>query len=447
MFARFIASVLLLTLLAAARAASAQDQPEDQAPPVPVRVNRGLFGGNEEPAPGLSMLLTSGSGYDTNVLSGQQGGGGGPLSQGQVAGSFGDASGRLRYFHLGNRIVFHALGSSNLRYYPGLDVPTSYAHTASFELQFPIGRRWHFDARQGAQYASFNRIVFTPLGPAPESLPLPEAPPVDSGILSRNNLSYDSEFSARQTLSSRSSLNYYAMRSRTETGFERRPLVVLGGGAGYQRRMTRYGTLLLGYGYTRADYHRQPPDIMRMHMIDSGYQYERPLSFLRRTTVSVSTGAQAFERRSAMVYRALVNGNIERQIGRTWALTGSYNRSAQFVAVVGEPVYADTVGVRLGGLLGGRRLAYIADAGYSNGQLTYTLTQNRVVTYAAGSSLQWAISERWSLGGTYGYHKYELGENVPRPPGLASEIGRHSVRVGVNFWLPLTTERGASGPR
>jgi hypothetical protein len=186
---------------------------------------------------------------------------------------------------------------------------------------------------------------------------------------------------------------------------------------------------------------------MQMHMINSGYQYARPLSFLRRTTVGFSTGAQAFERRSAMVYRALVTGNIERELGRTWTLTGNYNRGAQFVAIVGEPVYADSVGVRLGGLLGGRRLGYVIDGLYSNGNLTYTVTQNRVITYAGGTSLQWAIAEHWSLVGTYGYHKYEFGDNVPRPPGLAPEVGRHSVRVGVSYWLPLTIERGAIGSR
>jgi opacity protein-like surface antigen len=470
-----IASALLVTLLAAARTASAQTDPQDRpvedqpseeqpVPPMPVRANRGLFGG-DEPLPGLSMLLTGASGYDTNVLAGQQGGGGFPLQQGQVSGNFGDGAAALTFLNVQNTRVFSLVGLSNVRYYPDLETPPSFAHTGSLQFEFTAGRRWAFQLRQAAQYASFNRLVFVPLGPGVEGIDLPVNPApdaigvdtgaaldaatgaMDTGVAPRRNFSYESDFSATQMLSSRNSISYYVSRHRTDSGFERRHLIVQSGGSTYRRQMTRYGGLRLGYGYSVADYHREPPDRLRMHLIDTGYDYSRPLSFSRRTTIGASTGMQVFDRRGAMIYRALVTALVDHQLGRTWEVGGQYDRGTQYAAIVDEPVYADTVRVHTAGIVGGQRLVLSLDAAYSDGHLTYTLNQNQVVTYTGAARLQWAISQNWSLLGMYSYYNYEFGSDVPLPPGMLSQIDRHSVRLGISYWLPLTIQRGHRGPR
>lgn len=466
MSTRFIASALVVTLLAGARAASAQiqPQPDQPAPPLQVRPQRGLFGG-DEPSPGLSMLLTGASGYDTNVLAGQQGGGGFPLQQGQLSGNFGEGIGALTFLHLRGSRVFSLSGVSNARYYPALDTPASFAHTASLQYEFTAGRRWAFQTRDAVQYASFNRFVLLPLGPRVEGIDLPVNPspePInvdaaaavndssgsfDTGVSSRRNFSYETEFSAIQTLSSRNTMSYYASRHRTDTGFERRHLVVQAAGSTFRRQMTRYGGLRLGYGYSVANYDRIPPDILRMHLLDTGYDYLRPLSFSRRTTVGLTTGVQGIDRRGVMIYRALVSSSIAHEIGRTWEIGGNYDRGTQYAAIVEEPVYADTVRLHTEGLIGGRRLLLSLDASYSNGHLTYTLNQNQIVTYTGAARLQWAISQNWSFLGTYAYYDYKFGSNVPLPPGMLSETDRQSVRFGISYWLPITTQRGYRGPR
>jgi opacity protein-like surface antigen len=464
-FTRYIASTLFVTLLATAGAASAQNAPQDQpVPPIQGRANRGLFGG-DEPMPGLSMLLTGGSGYDTNVLAGQQGGGGFPLREGQISGNFAEGSGALTFLHVRNRTVLSLVGLSNGRYYPDLDTPASFSHTGSMQLEFTAGRRWAFQGRQAVQYASFNRFVYIPLGPGVAGIDLPANPTpdpagtdigaaldaasgaMDTGVASRRNLSYESEFSAIQTLTSRDSISYYATRHRTDTGFERRHLVVQMAGSTYRRQMTRYGGLRAGYGYSVADYHRVPPDILRMHLIDTGFDYSRPLSFSRRTTVGSSTGVQMFDRRGTMIYRALLAGTIAHEIGRTWEIGGQYDRGAQYAVIVDEPVYADTVRVHSAGLIGGRRLMLSIDGSYSSGHLTYTLNQNQIVTYTAAARLQWAISQNWSFDGMYSYYDYEFGSDVALPTGILPRIDRQSVRFGISYWLPLSIQRGNRGPR
>ena len=70
-----------------------------------------------------------------------------------------------------------------------------------------------------------------------------------------------------------------------------------------------------------------------------------------------------------------------------------------------------------------------------------------MITYAGSSRLQYAMSERWGLFGTYSYYHYEFGSDVPLPTGLLPEVGRHSARIGVSYWLPLITQRGARGTR
>jgi hypothetical protein len=459
--ARLIASALLVTLLAAARTASAQTEPEEDQPALPpmaVRAEHGLFGGDRT-LPGLSVLFSGGGGYDSNVLAGQEGGGGNTLQQGQYAGNFGDGGAALRYLYVNGRTVLNTLASSNIRYYPGLDTPASKSHSLAVDVQFGIGRRWEFDARQAVAYSSFNRISPIPRGPSIGLdggvgsdvlvLPaLPLAPSADLSVLSRNAFAYESELVATQMLSSRSRMRYSVMRHHSELGIERRPMVAQGAGATYQRQMTRYGGLRLGYSFQQADYHRPDvPDIVQMHYLDTGYDYFRPLSFSRRTTVGFSTGMQAFDRRDAMFYRGQFTGYLSHQLGRTWELGGSYDRGAQFVDVLQEPVYANTVVAHLGGLIGGQRLGLMMDASYSDGRLTYTLNQNQMLTYAGSSRLQYAMSEQWGLYAAYSYYYYEFGSNVPLPPGLLPQVGRHSARIGVTYWLPLITQRGERGTR
>ena len=452
MSARFIASALLVTLLATARVASAQDEPEDPpAPPLAVRADRGLFGGDRT-VPGLSLLLTGGGGYDSNVLAGQQGGGGNNLQQGQYGGNFGDAGASLRFLNVNGRTVVNTVASSNVRYYPGVDTPASQSHSFAADVQFAAGQRWQFDARQAVVYSTFNRIIPIPSGPVipldTEIAALPGAPSADLGVLARKAWAYESEVVATQTLSSRSRMHYSAMRHRSEIGLDRQAVVAQGGGATYQRQMTRYGGLRLGYTFQQANYHRPgSPDIVRMHNLDTGYDYERPLSFSRRTTAGFSTGMQAFDRRDVLFYRAQVTGFLSHQLGRTWELSGSYDRGVQLVDVFEEPVYANSIVAHAGGLIGGQRLSLMMDASYSNGRLTATLNQNQMITYAGTSRLQYAISERWGLFSTYSYYYYEFGSNVPLPTGLLPEVGRHSARIGASYWLPLIAQRGARGIR
>jgi hypothetical protein len=457
-----IASALLVTFLATARVASAQNEPEEDLPvppPMAVRADHGLFGGDRT-LPGLSLLLTGGGGYDSNVLAGQQGGGGSTLQQGQYAGNFGDGGASLRYLLVNGRTVLNTLVSSNVRYYPGLDTPASHSHSFAADVQFGAGRRWEFDARQAVAYSTFNRITAIPTGPSigldsgleggdVVAIPaLPLAPSTDLSVFSRKAFAYESELVATQLLSSRSRMRYSVMRHYSEFGIDRRPMVAQGAGATYQRQMSRYGGLRLGYFFQQADYYRPgAPDIVQLHNLDTGYDYERPLSFSRRTTVGFSSGMQAFDRRDVMFYRGQVTGYLSHQLGRTWEMGGSYNRGAQFVDVLEEPVYANSVVAHAAGLIGGQRLAMMMDASYSNGRLTYTLNQNQMITYAGSSRLQYALTERWGLFGAYTYYHYEFGANVPLPIGLLPEVGRHSARIGVTYWLPLITQRGARGTR
>jgi outer membrane receptor protein involved in Fe transport len=112
------------------------------------------------------------------------------------------------------------------------------------------------------------------------------------------------------------------------------------------------------------------------------------------------------------------------------------------VEVLDEPIYADTFSGHVGGFLISRRLEASVDGFYSNGQLTYTLNQNAMVTYSGSARLEWGLSPHWSMHSSYGYYAYSFGRDVPLPIGMLPETKRHSIRVGVSYWVSLMRARG-----
>ena len=442
MLTRTITSAALVILLSAgAGVAFAQQAPVEAPPPQQQRTYRGLFRGGEE-APGLALILSGAGGYDTNALAGQQGGGGSELQQGQLAGSFTEGNGTLSYLRFSNGTELSVLGAGSVRYYPHDLAPTTHSVSAAAAFGFGLGQRWRINVRQAGSHSSFNQLVAVPRGPLPAEFVVPlEAPTPDTSVMGRDAVSFDSGADATQTLSPRNSIVYHLTYRSTELGFDRQRLTMYGGGVRFNRRASRYASLRVGYGYQQADY-GDPHPLTELHNLDTGFDYARPLSFSRRTTVGVSTGMEAFERQDVLFYRAQITAHLVHEIGRTWNIRGMYDRGAQFVELLGEPVYADTFSAHAGGFLVGRRLEMSVDGYYSNGQLTYTFNQNAMVTYTGSASLEWGLSPNWSIHTSYGYYSYRFGQDVTLPTGLLPETKRHSVRVGVSYWIPLMTARG-----
>ena len=441
---------LLAVLVVASAPASAQvaAPPTGGAVPGTTQQYRGLFRG-DEPTPGLGLVLSGAEGYDTNVLAEQ--GSGGSSRSGGVAGEFTEGRGELRYLHTRNETAFTVSTSSRLRYYPGFDESTTHNHTVAAGLSFGIGRRFDLALTQSAFYSSFYQVTAfpgvvsgTPAVPGPVVV---NAPSIDSHVSGQAMHGFDSGAELTQAIGSRDSIRYHFMRRQYKTGFAQRELLTQGGGATYRRMMTRYGAVRLGYGYQVADYDRQLSGSTRIHNIDTGYDYSRPLSFSRRTTVGFNSGVQAFDRADRTFYHVLLGANVAHQFGRTWAADVLYARGAQFVDVLDQPIYADSLSAHADGFVVGRRLHLSIDGRYANGQLTTTANQNSLVTYTGSTRLEWGWTQSLAAYATYTFYSYDFGQNIALPVGLQSRVERHSVTAGLRLYLPLMTQRGSRGTR
>jgi hypothetical protein len=428
----------------------APSQPQPQPPGSesrPERPYRGVFGGAEgamQPE-GLSLLLDGYGGRDSNVLASQRGGSNNPFAG--VAGQYVGGSAALNYLWTRRQSLFAATASGDIRKYPTLDVPLFQSYAASVNGQFAMGRRFTVDLRQDATHSSFYQLGFAPrAGASPSEQPVTLPPSADQGLSGSASSGFVSAATLTQTLDSRSTLEYSYVRRQTHYESDGRDFLLNRGNVAFRRGLTRYSTLRLGYGYQQADYGFTDPIVIQD--IDVGIDYARPLSFSRRTRVGFSIGSSVLTRESVNFYRVGGTADITHEIGRTWSLVGAYVRGMQFTEVIPEPIYTDAVTARANGLAG-RRLELSLDAHYSTGQLTIDRRGSGLRTYGASPMVQWALTERLALYGTYAFYHYAFGEGVTVPADLRRDVDRHSIRGGVRLWVPLLThrQRGDSGLR
>jgi opacity protein-like surface antigen len=426
-------------------------QPDPQPPGTearPERPYRGIFAGANgalQP-PGLSLLLDGYGGRDTNVLASQHGGGQNPFAG--VAGEFVGGSAALNYLWTRRQSLFAANAFADVRDYPKLDVPMFQSYSGSVNGQFPLGSRFTVDLRQDVMHSSFYQLDFGPrAGVAPSEQPVARPASSDRGLSESATYGFVSAASVTQTLSPRSTLEYSYTRRQTHYERDGHEFLMNRGDVAFRRGMTRYATLRLGYGYQKADYGSAVPT--EIQNIDVGVDYARPLSFSRRTRVGFSIGSSVLTRESVNFYRVGGTADVTHEIGRTWALVGAYQRGLQVTDIVPQPLYTDTVTASATGMAS-RRLDLSFDARYSTGQLTLSSHGRGIQTYGASSTLEYALSERLALYGTYAFYHYSIGQRVDVPIDVPRDVDRHSVRGGVRLWVPLLThrERGnASGLR
>jgi hypothetical protein len=392
----------------------------------------------------LTLLLDGYGGHDSNILADQPGSGGSEFQN--VPGQFGGGSAVLNYLWMRGQKVFNASASSGLREYIGVDLPLTHSHSASALFSFPLGPL-QMTLRQDARYASFYQLAVLPhIDGALVHVPLPELVSPDTSLAEQATFGYDTAIEATHSLGTRNTVEYQYTRAHTEFREGGGQFSAQRADALFRRNLTRYATLRLGYGYHTASYTVSSAPT-KIHNIDVGVDYGRPLSFSRRTRVGFSVGSSALERGDATIYRLQGNANIAHEIGRTWRVVGGYDRGAQFVEILPEPMYASTIGVMAGGLVGGRRLELRLNGSYSSGRLVLSSSGRGLVTYVAGGELQWAATRQVAVYGSYGFHHYEFGVNAAVPTELRRPISRHSIRIGARLWVPLFTQRGAADGR
>lgn len=413
--------------------------------PRPERPYRGLFASGV--ATDTEQLLTvngsAGVGYDTSVLAdaGEALVGGADPRTRSDKGSYLLLSEGLSYSLNKDRVDLGVNASASSRYYPTLDRGFISSYGGGIGATWSASRRTRLTASQTMSYQPFNLSALVPVFQI-SALGQPFLADLDFHTLDAEYFTYTTSAGASRELSARSTLSGDYQYTRSDfSGYPN--FSSHGGGVRFTRGITANVGLRIGYGYTLAHY--SAGDDVGRHLIDTGVDYNKTLSFSRRTTLSFSTGGSAVTERGDTYFTGIGSARFNHEIGRTWDFTAGYNRNIGFIETFSSPFVYDSASVSLGGLLG-RRWSFESSASASLGNigLGSTAQDNDFDTYQATTGVSRALNRHLSIGVNYSFYRYHFSESTLLPAGFNEELSRHSVRATLSAWLPLM-QRGRRG--
>ncbi len=417
--------------------------------PRPDRAYRGLFGGNgadPNSSESFDVSISLFGAYDDNVLADRSQGGLDPRFQ--KSGGYAGGTLSLDYSKKAGRAAFDFTGGTSYRYYPSIKEMNGFNYWASVGFSAKLSSRTDFRATESASYSPFYSFGgFPGLAPSVPGDVAPISP--DYPLLEQAAISLFSSASIDHRLTPRASLSADYSLSYTDYRNQNQPFRNWGAGGRFSYRLSSRAGLHLGYHFRRGTYGlyygNRPID---GHDIDVGIDYNRALSFSRKTTVGFSTGSSIYRSFSPggttvisdWQYKThyMVTGNayLNRQIGRSWTARLDYRRGLQFVQGFPDPFFSDSVSAGVGGFMGPRsRLNFTA--AYTTGDVGINIGGRGYDSYTGVASYQFALGKWGALFADYNYYHYVFDPTVPLPPGMSRGLDRQSVRGGLNLWLPL----------
>lgn len=402
----------------------------------PERPYRGLFGGGLGAAEQSLIFNGSvGGGYDDNILLDQPGGTS-VDPRAAKSGGLGMFNGSLSYAVEKDRVSGGLSVGSSSRYYPSQEQEFVGAHNAAAGITLRAGTRTTLTGQQAISYQPYTFASVLPLFNLPSLGQFADpavdfATGTDSYIALTSSAGMSHRFSQRSTFTA--SYNY----QDSDTAFTNARFSRHAGTAGMQFTLTRNLGLRTGYSYQTGRYAGSERRIEN-HNIDLGLDFNKALSFSRRTTVAFSTGTAAVSDGSNTSYRATGSARLNHEMGRTWLANATYDRSVQLADVLLVPVFQDSFGAGVGGLLH-RRVQFQSGIRASIGTIGFDnrLSNNDFDTYLASAGLGFALSRHVIMNLDYGYYRYRFDSGIALPAGIARNIDRQTVRASIGVWAPL----------
>jgi hypothetical protein len=193
----------------------------------------------------------------------------------------------------------------------------------------------------------------------------------------------------------------------------------------------------VGYGYGEGRYEGNPRRVP-LHSLDLGVDYNRSLSFSRRTTLTFGSGSSAVTVEGNTQFGIIGSARLVREIGRSWNASLQYGRNVQVVETWQQPLFTDGVSVEFGGLMT-RRLQFHSSVRGSLGHVGRDTEATRVETYSGAAGLGYAFSRSLRLSADYLYYRYELGRDAAVLPNAPGQLNQQSARVTLSVWAPVFT--------
>jgi len=402
---------------------------EDAPPPRPFRR---VFGAEPStgPAPLVLDLMVS-QVLDDNILAGRLVTADPRLGTG---GSYPSAGANLGYSHTGDRTDVLTSASTNFQYYPSLDGRFDQNHAASLAVTRRVGRGTTVQVSQSGAYSTYYTLLGLPgaVQPGP-SAPTGGAAPTPvpggaAGVSSESGTELHSFVAVNRPIGRRNSIGgHYGFGW---TRFSAREVKTQDAGVSYSHGLGRALSLRTGYALQTAS--RQSDDEMVfLHNLDLGLDYSQNLPGLRSTTLSVSSGSTVIQLPTGLRYDVGGSAALTRLMGRSWTASLTYDRGAEFVAVLEDILQSDSLSVSVGGFASPRAEITLL-AAYSSGHLGVR-QEAETLTYNGTARVQFGLSRRFAINTEYQYFLYDFAETATIPQGLPFGESRQSVRVGALY--------------
>lgn len=320
----------------------------------------------------------------------------------------------------------------------------STGHSADAGFSTSLGRRTRLAINEAFRTSPFYVVSLLPRQMTEEAAEPIAAPELagDYAVLRRKTSSLTSTAMVTHLLARHTSVafSYGFDQSHTVDSDFRTQYVR----ASLSQYLGRHAIAHAGYGRRIVDRQGLPasngPSAESSHDIDLGVDYNRALSFSRRTKVVFTTG-------SAIVpveygphqFRFLGTASLQHQMGRTWQASLNYGRNLEFVETFAEPLLSDTAAFHLTGRFN-RRLDLTISANVSKGAVGFVTedpASHGYGTYTGSARLQWSISRLVTGFGEYFAYGHTFGSGVQIPLGFGREMQRSEFRVGLAVWAPL----------
>ena len=399
----------------------------------------GLFGGDRDADARQALTLNwSGyGGYDDTVLDQSVQLAADPRFQ--TSGEYGGLSLGLGFARNagGNRFNFE--GATGVRAYGATRDISAPTYTMSTGFALAPARRTTIVGSVGASYSSFYQFApFLAVDPGGSA----NVPTYGFAAADQESLATSATIGLSQQLSSRMSLSTNVGWNRTRLQSAAVDAIRLEGRSAslaVRGNVSRDLGFRLGYGFQDGHFGELPAiqTVAEVHNLDVGLDYNRALSFSRRTTLAFGSGSSIVQSHDR-VRHFVLNGqaSLTHEIRRTWTASLAYVRGTQFVHGFNDVVISDGVTAGLGGLLS-PRLQLSTSAGYSTGQVGLAADRPRYGSYTGSGRLTVALSRVLGMYAQYMYYHYDVPPTSSAFGVLPPRLGRQALTLGLNGTLPF----------
>jgi|SRR5215204_531619 len=404
----------------------------------PERPYRGLFGGSVgATAQSLTFDGSIGGGTNESSRPGAAGATGNGLSDG--GGGAVTGSGNISYSMDKKRWGLSASNAVFFDYYPGGPDgrgggvhPRDIAGAAGY---FNVARATRVTV--GLTYKNLPEFTLSDLYgvAAGDVIPLRQ----DYGLVVDRYSRYGGSVDLTQTLSRHAHASVSTSYARGMIGSRSWTILLYSGSISYSISKG----LSLFAGYQDGGQKDEGPGLDnprdRHPRMNFGIDYNKPLSFSRRTTVMLTTGtAGTYDRLTGETqYHLIGSALLNRELGRTWSTAIMYSRNLQYIESLGEPLFSDSLSVGVQGQLA--RAHVQSRFGASSGHLG-TDKENKAGNYFGAVQLSLPLNRMWALTADYAYYRYTTPATL-RQFGSREHEHYQSLRGYVQVSLPLLTRK------